>query len=516
MKTVIDSAFLVFPVNTLGAPKKLSFFEKDKKVYEISIKLDNINPDFYAFIDVSRFMGKELDISVFPQMDIKYRKSDEIDLDVYNEPLRPQVHFTTKNGWINDPNGMIYIDGVYHLFYQHNPADSDWENMQWGHAVSNDMIHWKEEKVVLFPDNRGTMFSGSAILDKDNLLGKNTDTNVAALLFYTTTDPFCQNVSYSTDNFKTVEHLAANPVVPNIVGSNRDPKVMYCEELGCYIMALYLEDDVYCILKSDNLTDWEELQRISIKGDNECPDIFPLSCENESRKWVLMGAHDKYIVGEFRDGKFVPLQDALTLTYGCSSYAGQSFNNLPGDRVVRIVWNRWNIPAHTFNGQMGIPGELALQKIDGTYYLKCNPINEIESIYDETSTFENVPISKDCEFSKELKFVPHLIKLKGDISTSNLVSVRIFGRELKLYARDNKMWLGNDSAPIWINGGELDLTILVDRCSIEIFSDGGKVCVSSLAKHTVADQNLPFISISSNDDVNIDSLGIISLNSIWE
>ena len=516
MNVLIDSVYLVFPVNTLGAPKRLTFCENGEKVYEINIKLDNINPDFYAYIDISRFMGKELQLSVFPQMDINYRKANEIDLDVYNEPTRPQVHFTTKNGWINDPNGMIYIDGVYHLFYQHNPADSDWENMQWGHAVSTDMIHWKEEGVALFPDNRGTMFSGSAILDKNNLLGKNTDSDTAAVLFYTTTEPYCQNISYSTDNFKTVKHLSSNPIIPNIMGGNRDPKVIYCEELGCYIMALYLDGDTYCILKSGNLTDWEELQRISIDGDNECPDIFPLTDENGNRKWVLIGAHDRYIVGEFKNGEFVPLQDAHTLTYGCSSYAGQTFSNLPSDRIVRIVWNRWNMPALGFNGQMGIPGELTLENINGTYYLKCNPVGEIEGIYKGTLKYNDFTVSPEKEFVKNLEFAPHLIKFKGDISSSNLVSVRIFGRELKLYPKNNKMWLSNDSAPIWIKNGIADITILIDRCSIEIFSDGGKVCVSSLSNRTVSDPNLPYISITSDADIKVDDLEINSLNSIWK
>ena len=306
----------MFPVNTFSYRKNLSFKIKDQIVYSLNIRLDNYNPDFHAYIDVSRYKGQTLEIGVNPEIKITYRETDEIDTPgLYKEPMRPQIHFTTKNGWINDPNGLIYIDGVYHMFYQYNPAEPEWENMHWGHAESHDMIHWVEKPAALFPDSRGTMFSGSAVYDEKNLINKDSDKK-AALLYYTTTSPFCQYMSYSTDNFKTIKTYGDKPVVPFMVDGNRDPKVIFCEEINSYIMALYLTDDTYCILKSDNLTDWDELQKIHLKDDNECPDIFPLYTDSGEKKWVFMGAHDKYLIGSFKEGFFKAEQSEISLHYG--------------------------------------------------------------------------------------------------------------------------------------------------------------------------------------------------------
>ena len=307
MKIEITKKYLVFPVNTLSSMKKLSFRNGENAVYQLNIKLDNLTPNFYAYLNVSRFMGQTLDLSVTPEMDLRFEVVDEMDISgTYREPMRPQIHFTTQNGWINDPNGLIYLDGTYHMFYQHNPAEPNWENMHWGHAESKDLIHWEEKPAALFPDHRGTMFSGSAFLDQKNALGKGGN---AALLFYTTTSPFCQHMSYSLDNFKTIIPFSDTPVVPHIMAENRDPKIVYCEELDCYVMMLYLDRDEYCMLTSHNLSDWAEFQRIHLPGDGECPDIFCLRDPAGNRRWVIMGASSKYLVGQFKDGKFVACQE---------------------------------------------------------------------------------------------------------------------------------------------------------------------------------------------------------------
>ena len=147
MKIQIKHKYLIFPVNTYASQKHLILSGDSDINYEINIRLDNISPNFDAYIDVSRFIGQELSISSEPQMDIRFKEADTMDIPgIYDEAYRPQIHFTTKNGWINDPNGLIYIDGKYHLFYQHNPCDVHWGNMHWGHAISTDMLHWEEQK----------------------------------------------------------------------------------------------------------------------------------------------------------------------------------------------------------------------------------------------------------------------------------------------------------------------------------------------------------------------------------
>ena len=516
MKIEIKNKYLIFPVNTLSTKKILTFKRDCETVYQINIKLDNYNPNFYAYIDVSRFIGQTIDILVDPEMKFEIREADEINIDnLYHEPMRPQVHFTTKNGWINDPNGLIYIDGIYHMFYQYNPTEPNWDNMHWGHAESRDLIHWEQKDVTLFPDERGAMFSGSAILDDKNILGKNVENNKTALLFYTTTTPFCQHMSYSTDNFKTIKQYTDKPIVPHIKASNRDPKVVFCDELDCYIMALYLDEDIYCILSSNDLTNWEELQRIHLVEDNECPDIFPLYDDEGARKWIIIGAHDRYLVGNFKTGKFVAEQSVLSLHYGTSAYAGQSFSNLPNNRVVRMVWDRWNLPASGFRGQMGIPVELKLCKYENVYYLEAAPVKEIEDIYTHTKNLENVLITIENGFFETLDDAAQLVKIKSSYIANGAMNISIFGREINFDFSKNEIKLGDATAPISITRGCLDITLIVDRCSIELFTDNGKIYVSCLDGYTLMDRNLPYIKINASTNISLDSIEINTLKSIW-
>lgn len=517
MKIEIINKYLVFPVNSLATVKQLSFSIADKTVYSLDIKLDNYNPDFYAYIDVSRFIGQTLDVSVSQDMQLEFRAADKMDIDnLYRESLRPQVHFTAKNGWINDPNGLIYIDGTYHMFYQYNPAGSEWGNMHWGHAVSSDLLHWQEKDIALFPDERGTMFSGCAILDENNLMYKNDGDKKAALLYYTTTSPFCQNISYSTDGFETITEYESNPTVPYIEHGSRDPKVIFCDELCCYIMALYVSDDVYCILKSGDLANWSELQRFSMQGENECPDIFPLTADDGQRKWVFIGAHGLYFVGSFGSGKFVPEQEIFPLHYDDTAYAAQTFSNLNNGRIVRMVWDRWNLPARGFNGQMGIPAEMSLCKVGDKYYLQAAPISEIESLYNNTRRYEDVKISSDCKFYADLYDFAYLFKIKGKLYDCGKVELNVFGKAICLDFNKNEIAIGDDRAPISLVGEGLDLSIVVDRCSIEIFSDGGKIMMTCVNGDSFCDRNLPCFVMKSDFAAVIDLIEMHSLKSIWE
>lgn len=527
MKVTIKSKYLVFPVNTTTEKKRMEFIKLEKPVYGLNIQLDNLTPNFYAYIDVSVYKGETLDITVSPEMDIVFRETDTMDIPgLYQEPLRPQIHFSTKNGWINDPNGLVYWNGVYHMFYQHNPAAPTWENMHWGHAVSKDLIHWEEKDIALFPDERGTMWSGSAIVDKYNLLGKNTEQSEAAVLFYTTTNPFCQNISYSTDDFETIEHYEGNPVVPNIFGGNRDPKVIFCKELGCYIMALWIDGEEYCILKSENLTQWSEVQRIVLEGDNECPDIFPLEDGCGNRRWVFMGARDRYLIGTFREGRFVPEQPVMRLYYGNAAYAGQTFSNLDNGRTVRIVWTTdWDNPSwqnarSSFNCQMGFPVELSMERYEDQFYVQAKPIAEIEKIYKSTSCYKDVLISKEDTFHKVLEDAPYMIKINGELPRSGDLECEIFGLKLHISFDENQIsmnnWKGDWKVPISVTKKGLDLTILIDRCSIEAYMDNGKIYMSRIMYETVDDCNKPYIIVESSREMHVRSIELHELESIWK
>lgn len=519
MKIRIDHKFLVFPVNTLAAEKRLTFSAGGDVVYALDIRLNAVQPDFWAYIHVERFMGQTLDVSVEPETALEYRTADAMDTAAaYAEPLRPQVHYTTPNGWNNDPNGMVYINGEYHLFYQHNPCEPAWGNMHWGHAVSRDMFHWQERDTALFPDETGTMFSGSGMVDAGNILGLQQGETPAVLLYYTATEPFSQYLAYSTDGLKTVHKRGGGPVVPHIAGSNRDPKVIYCNELGAYVMALYLEGDVYCLLRSRDLLHWDMLQRISLPGDDECPDFFPLCDRNGVRKWILMGASDRYLVGAFEDGLFVPCQDAADLHYGSGAYAGQSFSGLPDGRIVRMDWGRYGslqLPGARFNGQMSVPAELTLVEREGEWRLSALPVREISCLYASHVQEENVALAAGEKCRIALEDAAQHMRIRAS-AAAGCLRFTVFGRTVSCSFDDNRITVGECTAPLSLGGSGLDMEIVVDRTGFEIYLDGGCIYLFVLDTRLVPDRSLPYMDIAADAACVLDSIEIHALASVWE
>ncbi len=520
MKIEIKNKFLVFPINTKAMHKRVLISDGERPAFALNLKLDYINPCYNAYINVERYMGKTVEISCNKKMDIRYTVADEMALDnLYNEPLRPQVHFTTKNGWINDPNGLVYVDGVYHMFYQHNPAEPFWENMHWGHAESRDLIHWEEKDAALFPDEGGMIYSGSGIVDEKNLLGKNTDEHKAVLLYHTYTKEkaYRQDVAYSNDGCKTFTQYELGTAIPHMASRNRDPGINWCEELGAYIMLVFLYDgqDVYQLYKSENLKDWTPVQRIKINGDQDCPDAFPLVADDGKRKWVIMGAKDRYLVGTFENGCFNEEQGTRDLHFGKSAYAGQSFNNMPDGRVVRMVWDRWNVTSERFCGQMGVPMEMSLKYSDGTYYLCAEPVKELESLIDKTQKFGEIKLEEGKVQAFDLEDSAQLIRISGKLSDKGSVDMTVFGRKITLDLANNLITNEGCSAPLCSEGERFAVTIIVDRCSIEIFTDNGRAYIANLNEKTVMDRNLPYLELTSNEDSVIGSLEINSMKSIW-
>lgn len=186
------------------------------------------------------------------------------------------------------------------MFYQHNPVGNGWGNMHWGHAESDDLVHWEEKEIALFPDEMGTMWSGSAVIDTNNVTGFKENEHAPLILFYTAvgTDtsktaadkPFVQCLAYSVDGGETFKKYQKNPIIPQAIIGNRDPKVVYCEEMGCYLMALYMSGNEFRLYKSDNLIDWKSFQNLSIPGDDECPELYPIIADSGKKYWILTGA----------------------------------------------------------------------------------------------------------------------------------------------------------------------------------------------------------------------------------
>ncbi len=517
MTVYIDKKYMILPASKHASPKRVFLYENGKLIFDFVCKIDNISPDFTAYVDVSAFIGKRVDLKIEPDVPYTPQLGDcFVGSEVYAERFRPRVHFTVKNGWNNDPNGLIYKDGIYHMFYQYNPAGAEWGNMHWGHAVSSDLLHWEEKDIALFPDELGTMFSGSAVTDEKNVSGLGKD---AMLLFYTAAggtnilskgEPFTQCLAYSTDNGTTFKKYEGNPIVPHIAGSNRDPKVVYVEELGKYVMALFLKENEYALLTSEDLISWEELQRLTLTGDAECPDIFLLVCDGV-RYWVIMGALDRYIVGHFTEGVFTPEAPVKSLTYLRMSYAAQSFSGTEDGRVVRISWDIINSPADGFTSQMGFPVEMKLKRQDDELFLSCLPIKEIEQLYISSENSEGLTLDSDAVYG--------LGTGAADISVSckyafgEKLKLNVFGTEIICDMELNEIRCKKAKMPLSLFRDKLDLRIIADTSSVELYCDGGR---SFLAVSAIADYNLPYLIISKNEALTLECVEVHKLKGVYD
>lgn len=330
----------------------------------------------------------------------------------YNEQFRPQFHFSPPEKWMNDPNGLVYNRGVYHLFYQYYPEDIVWGPMHWGHAVSKDLLHWEHKPIALYPDKLGYIFSGSAVVDKRNTSGLGREDTPPLVAVFTYHDPEkepkggndhqTQGIAYSLDNGETWEKYKENPVIDNKEFRDfRDPKVYWDEEGSRWVMLLVAGDHLR-IYSSPNLLDWTYLSefgkdRGAHGGVWECPDMFKLEVDDSGEeKWVLLisinpggpngGSATQYFVGEFDGTTFTSEQEEIKwVDWGADNYAGVTYNNTPDDRRIFIGWmSNWNYardtPTEVWRSAMTLPRKLSLHNINGEYELKNYPIKEVESL----------------------------------------------------------------------------------------------------------------------------------------
>lgn len=380
----ISDSYLWLPVNKKNPEIKLHFYCNNIKFQEIDIQLGGTDSDFYTSMDVSRQLGQNIEIKAAISDDMLYNifcYKEEVQ-NVY--PFRPQIHFAPQIGWHNDPNGLVYADGIYHLYYQWNPYGVVWGNMHWGHAVSKDLIKWEHRPMAMEPDQYGTVYSGCSWQDKDNTagFGKNT------LLFFYTAAGGCnqwsidagnqhtQRLAVSRDKGETLQRIDGT-IIPHIKGGNRDPKVFYHKESTAYIMVLYLDEYEFAIFRSTDLIHWKETQRFSAEKMNECPDLFALCVDNITgeKKWVFWSADGYYLVGSFDGYHFAPESEVLCaystkLAYAAQTYAG------PADRIISVAWLRLANDRGNYRGLMSIPMQLSLFKTNDSYQLRFHLPNE--------------------------------------------------------------------------------------------------------------------------------------------
>jgi len=527
MEFFCDTKYIILPASHHARNKRIRFYIDNRLVYDLVAALDYDQPDYEFYLNVERFYGKHITISSEPDMDITVRKSDSgIEPEkAYIGKYRPLAHFTAKRGWLNDPNGLTYYNGKYLMFYQHNPVAVTWENMHWGYAVSDDLIHWHEKEIALYPDETGTMFSGSAVIDYKNLTGLKENDNDVILLFYTAAGstsetakdkPFTQSLAYSADGGETFQKYKGNPLIDQLAGGNRDPKVIYHEPTGRYIMALYLDNHEYALFTSDNLLDWTLLQKLTLPEDAECPDFYPLPVDGnpDHVKWVFIGASDKYYIGSFDGTAFVPETKLKALNYGNNSYAAQSWYDDHDSRRIRTSFATVVVPGMPFGSCMSIPQEMTLKTIDNEICLCAEPIREIRSLYEKTDTIENVTVAAEYPFSRETDGKAYDISVRIRLEDKAAFRFSLFGFAISYDAESGELKCLDRSVLIRPEENHVTLRMILDTVYAEIFVNQGN---PFLGMTYIQDSNLNTLKIlAEHGTIHVERLEMAKLGHFWE
>ena len=447
---------------------------------------------------------------------------------LYNETYRPQFHFTAQTGWLNDPNGMVYCDGEYHLFFQHNPFGLTSGNLTWGHAVSRDMVHWKQAANAITPDERGPIWSGSAVVDWHNTTGLAHGTEKPLVALYTAAggtspesqgQPFTQCLVYSLDKGRTWTKYAQNPVMQHIIGGNRDPKVIWFEPTRRWIMALYLDKEDFGLYASPDLKTWTALQTFTMPGSSECPDFFPLPIEGEpgQTRWIFTGANGRYCVGTFDGAKFTPEEGPFPADYGANYYAVQTFSDIPAQdgRRIQIAWMMGgNYPEMPFNQQMSFPCELTLHRTPEGLRLYRRPVREIAALHEHTHTWHNLTLKPGDNPLHGLSGTLWDIEAEFEIQDAAAFGLRVRGEDIRYAVAEQTVTCLNKTAPLKSINHRVTLRLLADRTSLEVFGNGGQVALTSCFLPRAKEQGLTVYT--EGGSVKLVALTVHSLRSAWQ
>jgi fructan beta-fructosidase len=495
----ISKKYLNLPVSKSENRARMTLSVKDKSDRSFIIRLAPGQPDYWVFCDVSHLMGKTVKITYEgnPAGISKIYQDDLIagSETLYHEANRPMYHFTSRRGWNNDPNGLVYYEGEYHLFYQHNPYETEWENMHWGHAVSTDLIHWTELPVALYPDHLGTMFSGSAVVDHDNSAGFRSGTEPAMVAIYTADRPDreVQCLAFSNDRGRTWTKYAGNPVIDSHDKWNsrdtRDPKVFWHKPSGQWVMVLY-EKDGNSIYTSNNLKDWNFESHI--EGYFECPELFELAVDGNKSdtRWVMIGASGAYRLGSFNGKVFTAETGLLQYTAG-SLYAAQTFNQIPESdgRRIQIGWGRIQHPGMSFNQMMLLPTELTLRTTNAGIRLFNNPVKELEALHGPESHWSGINATKANEYLKPLSQEPSLhLKATIMLGAGSSAGLGFSGQPVFSYDLNISQINGTIYSTEQLAGAERTVEVFIDKTSIEVFVDQGAYSYS-MQRTVSANQN---------------------------
>lgn len=521
----ITQPYLNLPVAHDQERGKMTITDNNGLKREFVIRLSDDIVDYWVYTDVSDFIGKTLTLDFKEDRNgLKniYNSSEIADSDdLYRERLRPQAHFSTQRGWINDPNGLVYYDGEYHLFYQHNPYEIHWENMHWGHAVSKDLLHWEELGDALFPDNLGTMFSGTIAVDENNSSGFQTGKEKTLIAAYTAhqSDKEVQCIAYSNDRGRTWTKYEGNPVIDSQKRWQskhlRDPKIFYHQPSEKWVMVLF-EKNGLSIYQSTDLKSWN--YKSHVDGFWECPELFELPVDGNinNKKWVMYGASGTYMIGDFDGEKFTMISGKHQY-YSGKQYASQTFNNIPKEdgRRIQIGWGQITSENMAFNQMMLFPTQLTLRNTKNGVRLFNQPISEIENLHIENHRWTNPTAEELNTRLSKIEGDAFHIKMKVEIIEGIRFILELDGNQIAHYSMNhntlNDVFFEDDQ----IQSRTMDLEIIVDRTSVELFAQNGKFTKIDARKSPVNGKK-GFYFNPHGSKLKIHEFEIAPLTSIWK
>ena len=507
-----EGRYLWLPIQESAPEGKLQVIVSNVAQMEQNVRFAREKVDYYVALDMQPWLGaKGLSVVIqnVPKASVcfsKIKQNDDSQYMLIPEKYRPSYHHAPERGWMNDPNGLFFKDGVWHLYYQYNPYGSMWGNMHWAHSISTDLVHWQQQPVALAPDAWGTMFSGSCVVDHNNTAGFGKD---AIISMYTSSRPTpfggdvqAQCIAYSNDGGKTFTKYVGNPVITDEKKDFRDPHVFWNEEAGFWNMILAAGQEMQ-IYSSANLKDWKFESSFGHEYGNhggvwECPDLMKMNVKGTNKeKWMLIcninpggpfgGSATQYFIGQFDGHKFTcedEPSETKWMDYGKDHYATITFDNAPEGRHVGIAWmSNWQyanqVPTKQYRSANSIVRDFGLFEYKGETYCSITPAKEMLA-------------ARGARVSQPTEACEIVVTVKGDaqITLRNAKGERVvmtYDDEEETFDMDRRR-SGNssfsDAFPVATSsptyGKVRQLRIFVDRCSVEAFDGDGKMCMTNL------------------------------------
>ena len=500
----VTQKYLLLPVQEREENATIKVLVNNQQVQKLNVRLAVDKVDYYVPLDIKRFGSDEVLLDIFFHGDRRFtgamkdflcwrelKQSDEFDT-TNREKFRPAYHHTPAYGWMNDPNGMFYKDGVYHLYYQFNPYGSMWENMTWGHSTSRDLIHWEAQPTAIEPDALGSIFSGSCVVDKKN-------NRVVA--FYTSAGEKSQmqSMAISHDNGMTFEKFKGNPVLVSKEQDFRDPKCFWNQEIQKWNLILAVGQEMH-IYSSSNLTDWTYESSFGKElgcheGVWECPDLMKLQVRGtDKQKWMLIcninpggpygGSATQYFIGDFDGHQFTcEHQDTRWMDYGKDHYATVTFDNAPDGRHIALAWmSNWQyanqVPTKQFRSANSVPRDLDLFEHNGQTYCGVTPSKELLTL--RGKVVKKLPQAGEIVVDVKGSATITLSNALGEQAVVSYDAARhtLSVDRTRSYASFSEAFPCKTEAPV--HGDIHQLRIFLDNSSIEVFDAEGRVAMTNL------------------------------------